>query len=37
MILPKKRTKNHLYRYTTPHESVICDSDGVTGDCITQQ
>jgi hypothetical protein len=26
--------KNNIYRYTTPREMVICDSDAVTGDCI---
>jgi hypothetical protein len=24
--------KNHIFHYTTPHETVICDIDGVTGD-----
>jgi hypothetical protein len=28
----KITTKNHLYYHTTPHEMVICDSEGVTGD-----
>jgi hypothetical protein len=28
--------KNHIYHYTTPHEMVICDSDDVTGDHISQ-
>jgi hypothetical protein len=24
--------KNHIYHCTTPHETVICGSDGTTGD-----
>jgi hypothetical protein len=27
--------KNHIYHYTTPCETVICDSDGVTCPHIT--
>jgi hypothetical protein len=26
----KVSIKNHIYHYTTPHETVICDSDGMT-------
>jgi hypothetical protein len=29
--------KNHIYHYATPHEIVIRDSDGLTGDCILYQ
>jgi hypothetical protein len=31
----KTSIKNHLYHYTTPYEMIICDSDGVTGNCIS--
>jgi hypothetical protein len=31
----KTSFKNHIYHYTTPCETVICDSDGVEGDRIT--
>jgi hypothetical protein len=24
--------ENHSYHFITPHETVICDSDGMTGD-----
>jgi hypothetical protein len=30
----KTSIKNHIYHYTTPHEMVICDGDGMTGNCI---
>jgi hypothetical protein len=30
----KTSITNHRYHYTTPHATVICDSDGVTGDHI---
>jgi hypothetical protein len=26
--------KEYIYHYTTPHEMVICDSGGMTGNCI---
>jgi hypothetical protein len=29
----KTNIKNRIYHYTTPRETVICDNDGVTGDC----
>jgi hypothetical protein len=29
--------KNNIYHYTTPRETVICDSDGVTGSHIWHQ
>jgi hypothetical protein len=28
---------NHICHYTTPHKTVIYDSDGMTGDCISYQ
>jgi hypothetical protein len=33
MITANTSVKNHIY-HTTPGETVICDSDGVTGDHI---
>jgi hypothetical protein len=33
----KTSIKNHIYHYTIPHETVICDSDGTTGNCISHQ
>jgi hypothetical protein len=27
--------KNNIYHYTVPLETVICDSDGATGACIS--
>jgi hypothetical protein len=29
--------KNHIYHYTTPHETIICNSDGVISDHIAHQ
>jgi hypothetical protein len=29
--------KNHIYHYTTPCATVICDSDGMTGDRISHR
>jgi len=26
---------DHVYHYTTPHETVICDSNGMTGNHIS--
>jgi hypothetical protein len=31
----KTSIKSHIYHHTTPCEMVICDSDGMTGDCIS--
>jgi hypothetical protein len=33
----KTSTENHIYHYTSPCETVICDTDGVTGDHILHQ
>jgi hypothetical protein len=30
----EKNIKKHIYQYTAAHETVFCDSDGMTGDCI---
>jgi hypothetical protein len=27
----------HIYHYTAPHEMVICNSVGMTGDCVSHQ
>jgi hypothetical protein len=37
MILPKQVLKHQMYHYAVPHETVICDSDGVTGDHVLHQ
>jgi ABC-type oligopeptide transport system ATPase subunit len=29
--------QHHIYHYTTPRETVINDSDGMTGNCISYQ
>jgi hypothetical protein len=29
--------KNQIYCYTTPHETVICDIDGMTGNCVLRR
>jgi hypothetical protein len=31
----KTGIKNDIYHDTTPRETVICDSDGATGDCVS--
>jgi hypothetical protein len=33
----KTSIKNHIYHNTIPHEMVICNSDGMTGDCISHR
>jgi len=33
----KTSIKNHIYHYTTPCETVICDSDGMTGNHISHR
>jgi hypothetical protein len=33
----KTSVKKHINYYTTPRKTVICDSDGVTGQCISHQ
>jgi hypothetical protein len=35
MILPS--IKNQMYHYTAPYKTVICNSDGVTGDHISHR
>jgi hypothetical protein len=32
-----KQAKNHVYHYSTLHEAVICDSDGVTGNHMSHR
>jgi hypothetical protein len=36
-ITAETSIENHIYHYTKPHEMVICDTDGVTGDRISHQ
>jgi hypothetical protein len=31
----KTSIKSHIYHYTTPCETVVCDSNGMTDDCIS--
>jgi hypothetical protein len=33
----EKSIKNHIYHYTTPRETEICDNDGMTDDHISHQ
>jgi hypothetical protein len=35
--ITKTSIKNRIYQYITPWETVICDSDGVTGDHTSHQ